>query len=253
VAKERYQSLTLGDDVNLDFYSYQNNSLINVSEIQKIEVYFLDPNNITSSNIDGRSIKKIIPSTDITQINTGHYRAVLTIDDNLYEIGDFIDVWFVRYNTFDSDFFPVINQFKVFSDLRETWDRPFVYDVDFSFDPKKIVSGNKKYIRIGFFPNIQIEKDIIDRFYFNLKTTGNLFIRIEQIEGCGFDPDLPAFNVKTDPEWDQVDIRGDNEAYYLIDSTDNGDYVLGIYAVQFKILIDGQEIISPKFYLQIFD
>ena len=35
--------------------------------------------------------------------------------------------------------------------------------------------------------------------------------------------------------------------------TDDGDYDLGIYWVQFKAEIQGQEIISDKFYLQIYD
>ena len=57
----------------------------------------------------------------------------------------------------------------------------------------------------------------------------------------------------TNPEWEPTDIRGDNEAYFLIDSSDTGDYDLGIYKVQFKVSLDGQDIISPVFYMQILD
>ena len=74
------------------------------------------------------------------------------------------------------------------------------------------------------------------------------------MEGCGYNADYPLMNLKTDPEWDDVDIRGDNEAYYLLDTTENQDnYDLGIYIIQFKLELQDQVILSQKFYLQIMD
>lgn len=260
MAKERYQSPTLGDVLNLDFYSYNNNSLTSVQEFSNIDVYFLDPTQVTENNPQGRRIKLIITPNNITEISTGHYRAQITLDDNLFEIGNYIDVWRLKFNNYDNNFIKVENQFKIHTDLRETQDRPYIYDVTWSFSPKKIVLYSKQYLKIGFFPAIHsdigtkyINEKLIERFYFNLKNTGNLFIKIDLIEGCNYNEESPCANTITEPEWDQVEIRGDNEAYYLINSTEDGNYNIGIYSVQFKILIDSQEIISPRFYLQIFD
>ena len=253
MAKERFQSVTLNEEINLDFYSYQNNSLIDVESIQKIEIYFLDPSQVSKTNPQGRRIKQVIQPGSITNIATGHYRTTIALDDSLFEVGNYIDVWYVKFNDYDPKYIKIENQFVVSTDLRETWDKPFVYDITFAFNPKKIMLGSKKYLKIQFYPTIPIEKDILDRFYFNLKTTQNLYIRIEQIEGCGYDSGFREMNIKTEPEWDEVEVRGDNEAYYLLDTTENGEYPLGIYTVQFKILLDGQEILSPKFYLQVLD
>lgn len=259
--KERYQSPVLGDTLNLDFYSYNNNSLTSVNELGNIEVYFLDKTQLSDNNPNGKRIKLIITPNNITELSTGHYRAQINLDDNLFEIGDYIDVWNIKFNDYDSTFYKVENQFRIHTDLRETHDRPFVYDVSWSFNPKKIILYSRRYLKIAFKPSIHddigrkyINESLIDRFYFNLKNTQNLFIKIELIEGCDYNEDCLYANIITDPEWDRVEIRGDNEAYYLIDSTeDEGIYNLGIYSVQFKILIGGQEIISPKFYLQILD
>jgi len=257
---ERYQSAVLGDTINLDFYAYNNNALVDINEIQRVEIYFLDPNSITEDNTDGRTIKAIVLPANITTVGTGHYRVVLELSDSLFEVGNFIDVWRIKYNSYD-DFFPTENQFKVSSDLRETHDRPFIYDCDFSFSPKKITKGSKQYLKIGFRPTVHtdigtgvIQQELFDRFYYNLKRTGGLYIRIELMEGCGYNSEFPLANVKTDPEWTAVDIRGDNEAYYLLDVTENqSDYDLGVYYIQFKATIQGQEIISRKFFLQIYD
>ena len=98
-----------------------------------------------------------------------------------------------------------------------------------------------------------LAQEQLDQFYYNLKTGGSLYVKIEMIEGCGYNSEYPDANIITDPEWSPVDIRGDNEGYFMIDSTDDGDYNLGIYWVQFKTEIQGQEIISEKFYLQIYN
>ncbi len=258
---ERYQSAVLGDTINLDFYAYNNNALVDINQFHRVEIYFLDPTEITDSNIDGRTIKTIVLPSNITRIDEGHYRVVLEVSDTLFEVGNFIDVWKVKFNNYDEDFTPIENQFRVSTDLRETHDRPFIYDCDFSFSPKKITKGSKQYLKIGFRPTVHtdigtgtIEQELFDRFYYNLKRTGNLFIKIEMIEGCGYNSEFPLMNIKTDPEWTPTDIRGDNEAYHLLDVTESqSDYDLGVYFIQFKVDIQGQEIISRKFYLQIYD
>ena len=74
------------------------------------------------------------------------------------------------------------------------------------------------------------------------------------IEGCNYDSSNIYNNIKTDPEWENIEIRGDNIGAYFLDTTENnGIYDLGVYSVQFKAIIGDQEIISQKFYLQIYD
>ncbi len=250
--RERYQSPTLGDQINLDLYNYQNNALDDLYDIQKIEVYFLNTSQISDHNPDGRRIKETILPVNISSVTTGHYRTVVTLEDTTYEIGDHLDIWYVKFNSYDEEFIPIVNNFVVYTDLRETHDRPFVYSVDFEIHPKKIVKGSKQYIKINFRPQID-SVNLLERFYYNIKTTSNLYVRIELTEGCGYHSGFPEMNLMTDPEWKPAEIRGDNEAYLLVDTTDTGDYELGIYSVQAKIVIDDQEIISPRFWMQIFD
>ncbi len=258
--KERYQSSVLGDTINLDFYAYNNNNLVYVYEIQKVEIYFLDPSQITDNNKDGKRIKEILYPPDIIHLSTGHYRSELELNDNLYEIGKYVDIWYVKFNEYEQTFSKITNNFEIHRELNQTHDRPFLYDIHFSFSPKKIVKNSKRYLKIGFYPTVHsdigtksLPQDQLDQFYYNLKTCGNLYIKIEMIEGCGFIDGIPDANIITDPEWTLVDIRGDNEGCFLLDSTDNGDYDIGIYNVQFKAEIQGQEIISDKFYLQIYN
>ncbi|MFW5794559.1 MAG: hypothetical protein ACOCV1_03640 [Bacillota bacterium] len=257
--KYRYNSLVLGDTLYLDLYAYNNNELVDAYSIDSVDIYFLDNTQKNNSNTDGRRIKASFSSSSVIHVETGHYRVSVSLDADLYEIGDYIDIWKVKFNSYDSEYYPIEQQFKVGTDLRETHGLPFVYDVDFSFSPKKIYYGSKRYLKVAFYPTVHsdigiktVEKEVIDKFYFNLKTTGNLYIQIEMIEGCNYNSEYPLMNIKTDPEWDTLDIRGDNEAYYLLDVTeDQDDYDLGIYAIQFKCEIQGQEIVSRKFYLQI--
>jgi len=259
--RERYQSAVLGDSINLDLYAYNNNSLVDLYEIQKVEIYFLDPSQVTNTNPDGRRLKEIVyPPNRIAYWGTGHYRLQLTINDALYEVGNHVDIWYIKSNASESTFSQVTNNFEVHRELTQTEDRPFLYDVSFSFSPKKVVKNSKRYLKIGFYPSVHsdigvksLAEDQLDQFYYNLKTGGNLYIRIEMMEGCGYNATYPDANVITDPEWTPVDIRGDNEGYFMIDTTDDGDYNLGVYWVQFKADIQGQEIISDRFYLQIYN
>lgn len=250
--RERYQSSVLGDTINLDLFVYQNNLPENLYDIQKVEIYFKDKSQIDSINTEGRMIKAVYNESAIYSVTDGQYRLELYLDDNLYEVGDYIDVWYVKYNSYESEFSKIENNFKIHTDLWQKIDVPFIYDITFSMKPHKISFGSKKYINIGFYPNI-IDENILKKFYFNIKDTNNLYIRIEQIEGCGYDSEYELQNIKTVPEWSSVEFRQDNIGHYLLDVTQNGKYDIGIYQVQFKAILGEIEIVSPKFHLQIYD
>lgn len=259
MAKERFNSLKLTDVVNLDLFVYRSNELQDLYSLTSVDIYFLDKFQQNASNTDGRRIKAVVPSASITHVSTGHYRIIVTLDSNLYEIGEYVDVWNVRYDQYDTKDVKIENNFVVTREIDQTQDRPAVYDVAYKFSPKKIALGSKRYIKVFFEPNIDtftgnefILDNLLTRFYYNLKNTSGLYIRIELAEGCNYSDNISS-NIMTDPEWDVVDIRGDNQGYYMIDSSDTGDYNIGIYSVQFKCDIDAQSVVSPKFYLQIFD
>jgi hypothetical protein len=259
--KYRYQSIVFGNTVYLDLYNYNNNQPMNLFDIQQVEVYFLDPTSVSPHNPDGRIIKTIVSPSGIENVEEGHYRVQVQLDPDLYEIGSYVDLWKIKHNSYEDQYSLRENQFKVQPELVATTDRPFAYDVAFSFSPKKMTKGSKQYLKIGFKPVVHIDigneniiNKMMDQFYYNLKASGGLYVKIELMEGCGYNSEFPLANIKTDPEWDLVEVRGDNEAYYMLDSSeDQDDYDLGIYQVQFKCLVQGQTILSRKFYLQIFD
>ena len=259
--KLRNQAIFLNDDISLDLYNYQGNALFDLFSIEKIEIYFLDPYGKTPSNPEGRKLRATIESTDVQKIVAGQYRVTITLDSSLYQIGDYFDVWYVKHSSEDSRSYPVINSFSVYPAPAANVGSPLIHDINFTFSPKKMLYESIQYLTIGFYPLVRsqfgiktLEQELLERFYFNLKSVGGLYVKLEMIEGCGYDPDNTLMNVKTDPEWEQVDISGDNEAHYLLDATSDTDkFQRGIYAVQFKALVNDQTILSDKFYLQIYD
>jgi len=226
--KQRFQTTVLRDTINLDFYAYNNGELVDVYFIQKVEVFFLDSTQINPSNQDGRRIKKVFDQDEIIKIGTGHYRVQLYLDDSLYEIGNYIDVWKVKFNDYDKQYYNNENQFKIYTDLRETSGEPFLYKIDYKFSPYKVVKGSKQYIQVEYYPIINKDdqrssqlEDIVNKFYYNLKSSNGLYIRIEMIEGCNYDSSNIYNNIKTDPEWENIEIRGDNIGAYFLDTTEN--------------------------------
>ena len=48
--KERYQNPAIGDAINLRFFTYNSNNPTNVFNVEKVDIYYLDPHEKTEKN-----------------------------------------------------------------------------------------------------------------------------------------------------------------------------------------------------------
>ena len=91
--KERFQNPVIGDTVNLRLITYNSNAAADVEEIIKVEIFFLDPENKTNANPDGRRLIKEFKGTDVVIEDTGEHLLVVEIEEPCFTIGTFIDIW----------------------------------------------------------------------------------------------------------------------------------------------------------------
>src|SRR4051812_47829639 len=96
---ERYQNPTVGSQVTLRLLSYNSNNRANLDSIDKVEIYFLDPALRTEINPDGRRLVETIASGDVTQDDVGAYSTIITLVQNQYLIGNWIDIWYATVGT----------------------------------------------------------------------------------------------------------------------------------------------------------
>ena len=68
--KERGQNPVVGDTVNLKLFTYNSNNRIDIAEVSKVDIYFLDPEERTAANPDGRRLVETFESEDITRTDT---------------------------------------------------------------------------------------------------------------------------------------------------------------------------------------
>ena len=68
---ERYQNPSVGDSINLRLLTYNNNNLSDLSQIEKVEIYFLDPELVSAENPDGLRLVDSYDGSVITQEDTG--------------------------------------------------------------------------------------------------------------------------------------------------------------------------------------
>ena len=250
-AKRRYQAVHLGDTLLLEFYSYNGNRLSDVLDIEKVEVYHLNQFARTQRNPDGRELIVTVLGADVDHYSAGHYGASVFVDPNTYPVGDFVDVWYVKYTSADSDYRQATNTFKTTTDLRETSGSPFARECDFSFSPKKIQLGSKKLVQVNFALRPPADATDLEKFYFTSSQVDRLYVRTIVHEGANYV--VGSDNVVTDPEWAPIEVRGDGVGYFEVDATESGNYGIGIHAVQFKALVEGEVLVSPKFWLQVID
>ena len=93
--KQRYQNPTTGDTVALRLFTYNSNNLNNVQSIEKVEIFFLDPVEVSESNKDGRRLVETI--TTITQEDTGKYLISVLMEQPRYTIGKYLDIWHLQF------------------------------------------------------------------------------------------------------------------------------------------------------------
>lgn len=242
--KERFQNPVPGDDIRLRLFSYNSNNLRDFESLDRVEIYFLDPEEITETNKDGRRLVQTIPGDQITRVDVGSQEVIFNLDEKSYCIGQYRDVWFVEAEPGEK-LANIENMFEVLPDLWFTTPIPPAYDFQFSFRPNKIRKGSKQFILVSIMPNMPKGTDL-EKFYFNIAVVAPLKINIAA--KCGpclsEDPDL-----RTIIENEEVELREKTTGFYFLDTT---DLEVGIYDVWFEMQFGQSLFVSDVQQLQIF-
>jgi len=242
--KERFQNPSIGDDIRLRLLTYNSNNLSNVEEIHSVNIFFLDPAEVTEDNPTGKRLVQSIPGTDVLNESTGQYAVDVNLEGPLYTIGKYIDEW--KFTIPNDTNIATINQnFRILPSLWYTSDKPIVYDFNFKLYPNKIKMGSVRYLIIDITPNVPTGNDM-EKYYANLAIASPIRISIEQ--ACGdCMPEEKDLRLMVDNEY--VEHRDNCKAYYHIDTR---EFKEGIYNVWFQMDFGGNIYISDKQQIQIF-
>lgn len=240
-SKERYQNPVIGDDVTLRLLSYNSNARADLDSVDQIDIYFLDPQEKTAENPDGRRWVDTIQAADVTQDDVGAYSTVLNLVADKYLIGNWLDIWQCTVGT---DQVPIENNFQVYPNLWFTTTTPIIYDFNFAFRPNRLKKGSKRYLAIEITPNVP-GKDELYAYYENLAITSPVKINIEQYCGDCLPPEKDLRLVIDNAD---VTLREKCMAYYFLDTSDMAE---GIYNVWFEMGLGENVYISESSQLQI--
>lgn len=246
--KERYQNPVVGDELNLRLFTYNSNHRQNVESVDKVEIYQIDSTCITEDNPEGRRLVTTIESPNITEVTDpfgGQYLISIDLEDQVYVIGNYIDVWYVQFSESQSG--TVTNEFKVISDLWYASDTPIVYDFSYGFRPNRVRQGERRWLTVEVIPNVPNAGDL-QRYYVNLAMASPIRIFIER--ACG-DCVPKEKDLRMVVEAGTVEHRRGVEGYYFLDTVElNMD--CGIYNVWFELEFGENKYISENLQLQVF-
>ena len=242
MTKERKQNVAIGDEVKLRLFVYNSNNRQDPEEVEKVDIYFLDPTEVTEENPDGRRLVETV--TTITHEEEGQFSVTVSLDLAQYTIGKYLDIWTVETRTFE----PVSNFtqcFEVFSDLWYTNPEPVVYDFSFNFRPNKIRHGSKRWLDITVTPNVPRATDL-ERYYRNLAVSTPFCISIEQActECMPRERDLRLIVDKV-----SVELRDQGTGSFFLDTTELDP---GIYNIWFEMEFGESTYVSENQQLQIY-
>jgi hypothetical protein len=244
--KERYQNPAVGDTVTLRLFFYNSNNLTNVSSINQIKLFKV-ADGASMNDASAKTLVATIPGASVPAPDgTGRYYVDVVLEEGVYTIGNYVDVWDVSFeNSIDSSS-SITNIFQVYPDLWYTTPIPVVYDFNFNFRPARLRQGSKRYLIIEVTPNVPKGTDL-QRYYENLAILGDLKISIEQRTGecLPQEQDLRLIVDKVN-----VDYREKQFGYYMLDTT---EYDVGIYDIWFELDLGENVYISERNQLQIFE
>lgn len=244
--KERTQNPTCNDVIRLRLFSYNNNNRASLQSVDKIEIYNLDPTEVTESNPDGARLVQTIDGSQVVSESTGSYYVDVEASNPLYTLGDYVDVWSVTFKSSECAQAEITNKFKLYPDLWFTSPIPPVYDFSFGFKPNRIVKGSKRYLVISISPNVPRGADLLS-YYENLAIVSDIRVSIEQ--ACG-DCVPQEKDLRLIVDRQLVDYRERMYAYFFLDTT---EYDAGIYNVWFELSYAENVFVSEKNQLQIFE
>lgn len=241
MTKERHQNPTCGDVINLRLFTYNSNNRRDVKSIEKIEIYSID-----NKNPDGLRLVQTISGDNVVQESTGQYLTQLTVENPLYTIGVYQDVWYVNFEDGECATAQIANDFQIYSNLWFTTPIPPIYDFNFNFRPNKIRKGSKRYLLIQIVPNVPRGSDITS-YYENLAIVSDLRVSIEI--ACGdcvpAEQDLRLIEDRT-----LVDYREKGYAYFFLDTE---EYDEGIYNIWFELAFGENIFVSDKNSFQVYN
>jgi hypothetical protein len=246
--KERNQNPVVGDDINLRLFTYNSNHRQNVDEVEKVEIFKVDPSCASEDNPEGRKLISTISGTDVVVVDDqfgGHYKVSFNLENIVYTIGNYIDVWHVKFNSTQSG--SVTNEFRVISDLWYADSMPIVYDFSYGFRPNRIRKGERRWLTIDVIPNVPNASDL-EKYYVNLAVASPIKIFIEK--NCG--ECVPKEkDLRMVVNGGSVDHRRGAEGYFFLDTVDL-DMDCGIYNVWFELEFGESKYISENLQIQIF-
>jgi hypothetical protein len=244
--KERYQNPAVGDEIKLRLLTYNSNNLSDLYEIEKIEIYFLDPTSVSPENPDGLRLVDSFDGSAITQEDTGTYLLTLPTESLKYSIGTYYDIWTVKADP-EQESHSIRNRFDIYPNLWYSTPIPVVYDFDFRFRPNKMRKGSKQFLCVEIVPNTPTAGDL-RQYYENLAIVSDLKISMEATEcnSCS-DTERDLLLIFEDQS---VDYREKRFGYYKIDTN---DLECGIYDIWFKLEFGGNIFVSDRYKFQIYD
>jgi hypothetical protein len=242
--KQRNQNPTVGDTIDLRWIVYNSNNFKSVLEIQKVDIYFLDPNEKTTVEPCGKRLVETITPDKIITESEGNYLLSLTTSNPTYTIGAYQDIWTVVFETNDQAT-TVANNFRIYPDLWYTSTTPAVYSFDFHFQPNRIRQGSIKWLIIRIDPNVPTATEL-QRYYTNLAISADLKIWIAQ--ACG--PCVPPEeDLRLIVDGDDVTVRDKVFGFYKLDTTDMD---CGVYDLWVQLEYAGNIDVSSKMQLLIY-
>lgn len=243
--KERGQNPVITDDVVLRLLTYNSNARTDVYSINSVDIYFLDPAEVSADNPDGRRLVETVDGADVVHVSEGHYSVTVTLAANSYTIGNYLDVWNITVQNLEPES-TIEQQWILYPNMWYTSPIPIVYDFSFDVRPNRIRKGSIKYLIVGVYPNVPKASDL-ERYYVNLATASSLSISIKQT--CG--ECLPAEeDLRLIVDEESVEFREKCVGYYLFDTT---DLDCGIYDVWFKMELGENTYVSDNQAIEIFE
>lgn len=246
--KERNQNPVVGDLLNLRLFTYNSNHRQSVDYVEMVEIYFVDPTAVSEDNPQGLNLVQTVEAADIQEVSDdfgGHYRVQVSLGDSAYTIGNYLDVWHVKFNENQSG--TVTNSFRVLSNLWYASDMPIVYDFSYGFRPNRVRKGERRWLTVNIVPNVPSESDL-ERYYTNLSVASPVKIYVEK--RCG-DCVPKEKDLRMVVDGGEVQYRRGAEGYFFLD-TDSLDMDCGIYDVWFELEFGESRYLSDPLQLQIY-
>lgn len=242
---ERFQNPAVGDTVKLRLFTYNSNNLTDLNSVNKVDIYYSDPAEVSADNPRGLRLVQSIDGAEVEAEDTGTYLLTIDLEEKNYVIGNYCDIWDVNVSD-DQPSESIEQVFQVYPNLWYSTPIPVVYDFHFHFQPNKFRKGSKQYLIIEIIPNVPTAGDL-RKYYENLAIVSDLKISIEQTCGDCM-PTEQDLRLIVDKE--SVSYREKRFGYYQLDTE---DLDCGLYDVWFQLDFGGNRYISDRNKFQVYD